>query len=374
MGTVAVISVFGAPARSATYTDVPLFMTEQGRLLDSSGNPVAGPVTLKFSLYNDPTMTGASPSASGPLLWTDTMTNVPLDAGFFSAILGSTAADPLTVSIFKDAATAGKSLYLGITVNTDPELSPRQPLNTVPYAFVADNVIGDITPNSVTVGGVQVIKSDGSWGGPSTGLMGPQGNPGAPGAQGPQGANGAPGGAGPQGAAGAPGPQGVTGAQGPQGVAGSPGPQGVTGAQGAQGAAGAGIIVTSSSGSTTYLTSTCSNYANGSISITVPAAGNILVNAQAFMLDSYTAATAKDYVVGIGSTATDCSFGATFGAYNYHSAPAATESAYTMLYPFRVFPVSAAGTYTYYLNGILYSGAASSVAFYFDGMSATFFH
>ena len=56
----------------------------------------------------------------------------------------------------------GPQPFLGITVNLDPELQPRHPLTSVPYAMVADNVLGHITPSSVSVGGRVVIDEDGN--------------------------------------------------------------------------------------------------------------------------------------------------------------------------------------------------------------------
>src|ERR1019366_1064676 len=95
-------------------------------------------------------------------------------------------------------------------VNGDPEMTPLQPIVSVPYALVSNNAVGDITPNSVTTNGVtigttQVINNMGAWVGPSSGPSGPQGPPGPAGPTGPQG---------PQGATG---PQGQTGGQGPIG-------------------------------------------------------------------------------------------------------------------------------------------------------------
>jgi hypothetical protein len=79
----------------------------------------------------------------------------------------------LSPTIFVNAASMmpPQTLYLGIKVNTDPELSPRQPLLSVPYAMVASNAIGDITPKSVSVNGKTVIDSMGNWKGPPTGVM-----------------------------------------------------------------------------------------------------------------------------------------------------------------------------------------------------------
>jgi hypothetical protein len=230
IGTVTVVVAFNAPARSA---GVPLFFTEQGRLFDTSDNPITdAAATFTFAIYN--AATAGTPATA---LWTEQQT-ISLDSGFFSAQVGS--ATPLTPTIIQAAGTAGTPLYLGITVNTDVELSPRQPLLTVPYAFVADTVTGDITPNSVSVGGTVVIGPGGTWVGPSAGLQGPTGPQGPPGAAGAVGTAG-PGSIGPTGPAG---PD-VTGSAGPQGPPGSSatggiGPTGtqgpnVTGGQGAKG-------------------------------------------------------------------------------------------------------------------------------------------
>ncbi|MGO9837840.1 MAG: hypothetical protein ACLP1X_26935 [Polyangiaceae bacterium] len=214
LGTVTVVGVFDAPSFGASTPapGVPLLLTEQGRLFDSTGTtPVSGSVTFTFSLY--------SAATAGTPIWTETQRPITLDSGYFSAEIGSASAtNPLTPAMFATAASGGQSLYLGIQVNSDPELTPRQPLLTVPYAFVADNVLGDITPHSIMVNNVPVINADGTWGGASTGLIGPTGPTGP---TGPAGAAGPPGAAGHDGTPGTIGPTGPTGAAGPGGVMGA---------------------------------------------------------------------------------------------------------------------------------------------------------
>ncbi len=223
IGTVTVVAAFSGPARS---DGVPLFMTEQGRLFDANNNPIsAATVTFTFAIYNDPTV--GTPATA---LWTEQQ-NITLDTGFFSAQLG--AVTPLTPAMFSTNAQAGTSLYLGITANTDPEIKPRQPLLTVPYAVVAGNVIGDITPHSISIGGTTIVNANGTWGGANSGLVGPTGPQGN---QGPQGAMG-PAGTGPQGPQGPPG----VGTVGPAGPVGPPG-TGIQGPAGPQGAPGVGIM------------------------------------------------------------------------------------------------------------------------------------
>ncbi|MBI4703464.1 MAG: hypothetical protein HY744_20325 [Deltaproteobacteria bacterium] len=133
-------------------------------------------------------------------------------------------------------------------VGDDQEMAPRAEIDSVPYALVAQNAIGDITPNSVSIPDYgPVINSSGKWVGDPSGLTGPPGPKGDVGPQGPAGPAGSKGDPGPQGTKGDPGPQGqagpagqkgdpgATGATGPQGPAGPQGPQGLTGPQGPAG-------------------------------------------------------------------------------------------------------------------------------------------
>jgi hypothetical protein len=130
---------------------VPARVVEEGRLLQSDGSPVQGSATFVFTIYDAPT--------GGNALWTETQT-LQLNDGFFSAELGAVTTLPL--SIF-----SGGARYVGTKVNGDAEMTPRQSTGSVPYAFVADNVTGDITPTTVSVGGRQVIDSTGRWVGPT---------------------------------------------------------------------------------------------------------------------------------------------------------------------------------------------------------------
>ncbi|HEY2514534.1 MAG TPA: hypothetical protein VGI39_26905 [Polyangiaceae bacterium] len=226
-GTIALAALGLEGAASA---NVPPYLTEQGRLFDGTGAPITSAVTMEFALYEAAT--------GGTAVWSEKQTITP-DQGYFSAELGSVTALP--TDVFATAANSGLNLFLGVTVNTDAEISPRQPLQSVPYALVANNAIGDITPTSVTVGGTLVINNKGQWVGSATGLVGPTG---ATGPQGPQGGAGATGPQGPQGAqgpagpTGPTGPKGATGADGPQGPQGPSGPTGPQGGQGGQGPAG----------------------------------------------------------------------------------------------------------------------------------------
>ncbi|WP_272423625.1 collagen-like protein [Polyangium jinanense] len=207
----------GAVAAEAA---VPQTITHQGRLYDADNAPVNGTLKVKFALYADP-------AAVDPI-WSEAH-DITFEEGYFSANLG-------TLTPFEKNVFDGSVRYLGVTVGDDPEMTPRAPVQSVPYAMVAGDAIGDIHPTSVWVDGTIVIDGTGKWVGDPTGLVGPEGPQGPVGATGPQGPKGDTGATGAKGTTGA---TGATGSQGPKGETGATGPEGPKGATGATGAKGA---------------------------------------------------------------------------------------------------------------------------------------
>ena len=109
-------------ARAATTGTV---VNYQGRLTDASGNPLTGTYAMSFALYT--AATGGTP------FWQEQRagaSSVPVTNGLFSVYLGSiTPIDPTKLT---------QPAYLGITVGTDAEMTPRELLGTVPYAMQAE--------------------------------------------------------------------------------------------------------------------------------------------------------------------------------------------------------------------------------------------
>jgi len=116
------------PSRAPTLAgDSTTTISYQGRLGDSAGNPVTtSGVGMQFRLYN--TDTGGSP------LWEESHTAVPVEDGLFHVLLGST--NPILVSLLAN----NSSLWLGITVGSDSEMTPREQIASVPYAMIASTV------------------------------------------------------------------------------------------------------------------------------------------------------------------------------------------------------------------------------------------
>ncbi len=109
---------------------VPSVLAFQGYLTDDLGTPVDGTVGLDVGIYTD--------SGGGTAVWMESHAAVGVGQGVFSIELGSI--NPIPASIF-----SGATLYLGISVDGAPELTPRTPLQSSPYAFRAfdaDNLGG----------------------------------------------------------------------------------------------------------------------------------------------------------------------------------------------------------------------------------------
>jgi len=88
----------------------------QGRLTDASGNPLNGNYSVTASIYNV--------SSGGTALCSKTQ-SVNLSNGLFN----------MTIDNCTSAILNGQQLYLGIKVGTDAEMTPRQPIYPVPYAW-----------------------------------------------------------------------------------------------------------------------------------------------------------------------------------------------------------------------------------------------
>ncbi|MBD3218804.1 MAG: hypothetical protein GF310_11035 [candidate division Zixibacteria bacterium] len=116
---------------------VPLELSQQGRLLDSSGEPVSdGNYQITYEIYDS--------AEGGNLLWSETK-NVSISDGFYSVTLGTTTA--LLPDVFgpSSGTSAGplRETYLQISLGGEV-LSPRQKLVSSPSAGITQRVRGDI--------------------------------------------------------------------------------------------------------------------------------------------------------------------------------------------------------------------------------------
>ena len=127
---------------------IPTFLTHQGKVSQSNGSPVVGSANTTFTLYGQET--------EGSAIWTQTMA-VTFDAGYFSVVLGPGSPE-LSTDVFD-----GSDLYLGITLEGTDEFAPRHQITSVPYAFRAGSVTGEVNAvDGLTVDGQELVDSSGN--------------------------------------------------------------------------------------------------------------------------------------------------------------------------------------------------------------------
>ena len=117
LSLIAVVSLWLVLTRPASaQTSVPTIISHQGRLLNSSNQPVTSNVSVVFSIYDAAT--------GGSQVWTETQSITPDNLGFYETFLGGVTPLP--------SALPNPS-YLQITVQSET-LSPRLQFGSVPFA------------------------------------------------------------------------------------------------------------------------------------------------------------------------------------------------------------------------------------------------
>jgi hypothetical protein len=109
----------------AAHAQVPRTMNFQGYLTDNLGDPLDGTYNIGFSLYDVP--------SGGIALWSEAQ-SVTVTQGTYNVVLGD--GNPLNPADF------AWPLWLGVTVESDPEMTPRLPLTSAGYVFNSDNLDG----------------------------------------------------------------------------------------------------------------------------------------------------------------------------------------------------------------------------------------
>jgi hypothetical protein len=139
---VLVVALVAPTARA----DAPALVPVQGYLTDASGTPIEGATEMTFSLYT-------SELSTTPLYRETQMVDVR--GGYFTAYIGDVR--PIGLATFRDNGT----LYVGVRVGADPEMTPRALLGSVPFAGYAqyagevpfENVRGVRTGPGITLMG-----------------------------------------------------------------------------------------------------------------------------------------------------------------------------------------------------------------------------
>lgn len=105
-----------------------------GELVDEKGKPLNGEFNMTFAIYDAPT--------GGTTLWSGVYTSdngnpVTVEDGEFRVLLGSGTGNEFGSELFIDDTN-----YLGITVESDDEMTPRERMGASPYAINSDMLDG----------------------------------------------------------------------------------------------------------------------------------------------------------------------------------------------------------------------------------------
>lgn len=132
----AMLLVLSLGLANGLQAQVPNNLSYQGLLADSTGQTVSGPVLVEFALY--------AVDNGGVPLWSETQTVTAAD-GVFSAVLGE-GQMPFPIDLFDGP------LFLGITIESDVEMTPRSPLTSSAFSHKAQD--------ADTLGGVDASQLD----------------------------------------------------------------------------------------------------------------------------------------------------------------------------------------------------------------------
>ena len=125
-------------ATTGAEAATPDLMNFQGQL-DTGGVAFDGTANMTFAIYSQ--ANGGSP------LWTETHSSVHVSDGLFNVILGSDTA-------LTDATFSGADRWLGIKIDSDPEMTPRTRLTSVAYSHrvtTVDGATGGVISGDVSI-------------------------------------------------------------------------------------------------------------------------------------------------------------------------------------------------------------------------------
>jgi len=138
-------AIFTLLGQSHTFAVINPQINFQGKLTNPDGTNVTnGTYSIVFSIY--------TVASGGVNIWTETQPTVQVNDGIFRVALGSVTGLPGSV----DFNTA--SIYLGIKVGADAEMTPRVQFTASPYAFNSDKLGGVASTGFVQL--AQGIQAD----------------------------------------------------------------------------------------------------------------------------------------------------------------------------------------------------------------------
>jgi len=136
---------------STSNAAAPSLVNYSGVLTNAVGGPLSGTFDVDFALYGV--------ASGGIAIWVEAQ-SVTTDAnGRFNVLLGSNS--PINAGDF-----IGANRWLGITVESDPQMTPRTRIVSTPYAFrieTVDGATGGQLSGSLSIGSNQAIANSSNF-------------------------------------------------------------------------------------------------------------------------------------------------------------------------------------------------------------------
>ncbi len=163
-------------------TTVPLKFVYNGHLLDSAGNPITTPHSIRFSFWKGPDYVGTDTTATGAINigsanygdWQEVQTITPNADGYFTVVMGSVTAMPsfstmpqstllnLRLQVDVKASAAADTAYELLDPNASDTAVDRSQLQSVPFAKNADLL--DQRDTGTGSGSIPVLQNGGLLG------------------------------------------------------------------------------------------------------------------------------------------------------------------------------------------------------------------
>ena len=125
---------------NGAWSMAPISINYQGFLTDNNGAPLDTTVDITYRIYHED-------SGGTPVY--DEIVVTSVQNGYFEAVLG-TPLEPLSPIVFDNA-----TMYLGISIGEDTEMTPRIRFHAVPYAYRVATV--DSATGGTVTGDVNII-------------------------------------------------------------------------------------------------------------------------------------------------------------------------------------------------------------------------
>ncbi len=171
-----------------------------------------------------------------------------------------------------------------------------------------------------------------------------------------------------------PGPAGPSGTNGTNGTNGTTGATGANGATGPIGPAGPGTIMASVNVSTSSaVPTTCQEVPGRNVTIKVTGPGVVVVQGAMMFNIAHTAGTLDEVDTTLSTTANTCDNFSPWAMFAYVSAAVPTGTYWPQVFMQRAFNVTAAGSYTFYVNIMGFGGAGAGDAVRYSSLIAVFY-